>query len=288
MKLFEDPSIMSKLENQERALRIDLEKWLEKEQILWAQKSRQIWMLNGERNIIYFHRLVKCMRATNRILKLQNDQGVLVDDYEELERLALDHFKCIYSIDSQRNSSDLDRWLDSLNILKISQDQISELEKPLEHREIFEALSQKEAFNSPGPDGLPPGFFKSYWGIVDWDIVNMVHSFFYTGFLLKKLNESFITLILKVSNPTTIRQFRPISLYNAVYKIISKIFVKRMQSIMQEVIALFQSAFVKGRLISDNTVLAAEFVNFVSKARKVKPCWGVAKINLYKAYDTVH
>lgn len=54
---------------------------------------------------------------------------------------------------------------------------------------------------------------------------------------------------------------------------------------MQDIISPYQNAFVKGRLISDGTLLAAEVVNFVHRARKTKSVWGVAKIDLFKAYD---
>lgn len=89
------------------------------------------------------------------------------------------------------------------------------------------------------------------------DICNMVHSFFYKGYLLKKLNKSYITLIPKIPKPSSMLQFRPISLCNAAYKIISKIIVNRLQPIMQEIISPYQNAFAKGRLISNNTFLAA-------------------------------
>lgn len=79
-------------------------------------------------------------------------------------------------------------------------------------------------------------------------------------------------------------QFRPISLCNAAYKIISKMIVNKLQLIMQEIISPYEHVFVKGRIISDNTFLAAEIVNYVHKARKVKIGWGVAKIDLFKAY----
>lgn len=151
--------ITAELIHQERKMRDDLESWLEKEQLLWAQKSRQMWLLNGDRNTSYFHKVVKRRRAANRILKIQDDQGRRVDRYEDVERLAVNYFQNLYSLDSQFKTSDVDIWLSEIGLPKLNEDHITALNKPILDAEILEAVNQLEAFNSPGPDGLPPGFY---------------------------------------------------------------------------------------------------------------------------------
>ncbi len=78
---------------------------------------------------------------------------------------------------------------------------------------------------TPGSDGIPAAFYQKYWNTVRTDITNMVKALFHSGFMLKSLNHTFITLIPKLPNPERVGQFRPIALYNVTYKIISKILV---------------------------------------------------------------
>lgn len=79
----------------------------------------------------------------------------------------------------------------------------------------------------------------------------MIQSFFRTGYILKELNSTFISLIPKVPKPVTAAEFRHIALCNTVYKVISKILANRMKSLLTKLISPFQSAFIPGRQISE-------------------------------------
>ncbi|GJV60156.1 hypothetical protein Tco_1466256 [Tanacetum coccineum] len=75
---------------------------------------------------------------------------------------------------------------------------------------------------APGPDGYTTAFFKEAWGIVADDVTNAVMEFFTNGKLLRELNHTIIALILKVSAPTKVTDYRPISCCNVLFKCISK------------------------------------------------------------------
>ncbi len=106
------------------------------------------------------------------------------------------------------------------------------------------------------PDGLPGLFFKHYWEIVGSQVICTIQSFFCSGWLLQKLNQTLITLIPKRVGVCNFNQFRPISLCNFCYKIISTILVNRLRPLLARIIDPAQSAFVPKRWISENIVLA--------------------------------
>ncbi len=76
---------------------------------------------------------------------------------------------------------------------------------------------------APGPDGFPTFFFQKYWEIIKDDIVKAIQEFFGEKNLLKEINATFLVLIPKVPGLDSFDNFRPISLCNSFYKIISKV-----------------------------------------------------------------
>ncbi|GKD06940.1 putative RNA-directed DNA polymerase, eukaryota, reverse transcriptase zinc-binding domain protein, partial [Tanacetum coccineum] len=71
-------------------------------------------------------------------------------------------------------------------------------------------------------------------------------------------NSSFFTLILKISNPISIKDFRPISLIGTHYKIIAKILANRLSKVIDKVVSKEQSAFISGRQILDGPLIISE------------------------------
>ena len=100
---------------------------------------------------------------------------------------------------------------------------------------------------APGLDGLPALFYKQYWPIVGESVISAVQNFFKLGHMLNEVNNSFIVLIPKITNPSSVNHFRPISLCNMVYKFIAKILVSRMRPLLANLISPCQSAFILDR-----------------------------------------
>lgn len=97
--------------------------------------------------------------------------------------------------------------------------------------EITAAVKSIGATKALGPDGFTGLFYQLYWSLVGCEVIHMVQQFFTNGYMLRQLNHSFIALILKHDSPTKIMQYRPISLYNVSYKIISKIMAARLTGV---------------------------------------------------------
>ena len=103
----------------------------------------------------------------------------------------------------------------------------------------------------------------------------------------KEVNSSLIILIQKVPNPSSFNNYRPISLCNVIYKIISKLLVIRIRPILPRFISPSQSAFIPGRWIAENQVIVQELIHRF-KIRKIKSGQMAIKIDLQKAYDRVN
>lgn len=99
------------------------------------------------------------------------------------------------------------------------------------------AVFQMAPSKSPGPDGMSPFFFQKYWHVIGNNVTRAVLSTLNTSHLLKKINYTHIVLIPKIKNPQRVLEFRPISLCNALYKIVSKVISNRLQKVLPFIIS---------------------------------------------------
>jgi hypothetical protein len=94
--------------------------------------------------------------------------------------------------------------------------------KEFTDQEISDVLFQMGPLKAPGPDGFPARFFQRHWETLRDDVIHAVRKFFSNGIMPPGINDTAIVLIPKGNNPTELKDFRPISLCNVIYKIISK------------------------------------------------------------------
>lgn len=151
--------------------------------------------------------------------------------------------------------------------------------------EIRSTLFSLPKNKAPGPDGFSVEFFTSAWDLVGKDVISAVKSFFTTSVLPRQVNATVISLIPKVSGADKLSDFRPISLCNTVYKVISKIIASRLQDLTPDIVQRNQVGFVKGRILSENVLLASELVSDFNKEGTVTR--GCLQIDITKAYDNV-
>ncbi|KAL0003964.1 hypothetical protein SO802_011525 [Lithocarpus litseifolius] len=89
---------------------------------------------------------------------------------------------------------------------------------------------------------------------------------------------------LKSRGPETLGNYRPVSLCNTVYKVVTKIIVARLRPYLDKLISPMQTAFVPGRKWNDNVIIAQEIIHSFRK-KKGRTRYMAFKIDLEKAYD---
>lgn len=258
-------------------LQKEFEEILIQEELLWYQKSRINWLGYGDRNTSFFHTTT---RRKNRISMLQHEDGSWVTVDADLQRMTRDFFKNLYT-DEQSPSYSYQCRVNFPALAAVSDPQLTALPTK---EEIFGVVKNFGGFKSPGIDGFPPLFFQSQWAIVGDSISDFVRRFFREGELEAAVNETLIVLIQKIPNPINITQFRPISLCNVSYKIITKLIANRIKPLMGDLVKETQSGFIQGREISDNVVIVQEVIHSM-RHKTGKQGWMAIKIDLEKAYD---
>ena len=150
--------------------------------------------------------------------------------------------------------------------------------------EIKDALWSMKAYKAPDPDGLHAHFFQRFWLTVGDSVVEEVMKAFEKKRVPQYLNETHIVLIPKIQGPEVLGNYRPISLCNTVYKIITKVIVARLRPHLEKLVSPYQAAFVPGRRGVDNTIIIQELIHSIGRVKGKKGYMAI-KIDLEKAYD---
>jgi hypothetical protein len=109
---------------------------------------------------------------------------------------------------------------------------------------------------APGPDGFLGSFYHKAWSVVGACVEDAVLELFGSGQLLKEVNSTIITLVPKKRNPSSMGEYRPISCCNVIYKCITKVLANKLLPGLVEVVSPNQWAFIPGRSIGGNILLA--------------------------------
>lgn len=204
-----------------------------------------------------------------------------------IEHTLFNHFKQSFEVIVNKDLNFILEELSSLPLPKLSSQQLDFFYKPITNEEIECTDFQLGPHKAPSLDGIPAFFYQEFWRIVKNDIINSSPAFFHSDFLLKSLNHTYITLIPKDPYLEEVSRFRPISLCNIIYKVLSKLMVNKLKPLIENLMTPFQNAFIQGRNITNNILIAHELFDYLGKKKGRKNCFGAVKIDMTKAYDRV-
>jgi hypothetical protein len=153
--------------------------------------------------------------------------------------------------------------------------------------EITMSLNGIGDLKAPSLDGMSAIFFKKIWDLIGPRAKNEIIQVLNGAAMPTGWNDTTVVLIPKVKDPKSLKELRLISLCNVLYKIISKVLAGWLKGILDEIISSNQSAFVLGRLISDNILVAYEVTHFLKNKRRGNDGYLAMKLDMSKVYDRV-
>lgn len=199
----------------EKAILAKLSDVLEREEIMERQRSRISWLKEGDRNTEFFQAKARARGRVNRIKSLIDEDGRILTEQEDLERLACQFYQDLFSAQHELQPELVCKFVDR----RLTPEMAQELMKPFTEQEVEQALFQMAPSKAPGVDGFNADFFQAHWPLVKESVVMAVLGFLNGGDMPEGVNKTLLVLIPKVAHPQELSQFRPISLCNVLYKI---------------------------------------------------------------------
>lgn len=252
------------------------------ERSFYVQKAKCLYIRDGDRSTKFYHSMTKRNAKRNYIASILRSDGTPTSSTSEV----LEEFVTFYKdlLGSRTECQALDESVFNFGPC-VDDATHAQLLADVTEEEIRGAIFSIPDDKASGPDGYSSQFFKRTWPTVGPLVVGAVQEFFQSGKLLKQLNATILNMIPKSAQTQSVGDFRPIACCNVIYKVVSKILSSRIASVLETIVDKAQSAFIEGRLISDNIHLAEQFLHQYERKNVSPRC--LLKIDIRKAYDSV-
>ena len=146
------------------------------------------------------------------------------------------------------------------------------------------AVNNMKDNKSPGSDGIPAEFYKTFWDLIGNFITEVYNEAYEKKALPFSQNRSILSLLYKKGEKTDIKNYRPISLTNIDYKILAHIITNRIHVVLKNIINPEQTAYVKGRYIGQNIRQIEDIIN-LGISKKINGI--ITFVDFEKAFDSI-
>ena len=259
-------------------------------------RSRIRLELDGERcTKFFFHQIEKHNNAKQDMMSINRQKdGKLLTKQKEILDEVQNFYANLYANDQNpdscgRISTTQNKITKQEEMLRkisktVSLENRTNCDKPFNTKEIRQAISSLENNKSPGNDGLTAEFYKTFTTLLQEDLKELYEDISTIGRMPDSMRQAVITCVYKKGKTEDITNWRPISLLNYDYKILTKVLANRLQGSLTDIISTEQTAAIKGRTIIENLQLNREIISFAN-ANELEA--SIITLDQEKAFDKV-
>ena len=225
-------------------------------------RSRARWVEDGEKVSSYFCSLEKRNYINKSIGKVTLPDDSTITNKKDIVNEFNKFYKNLYSKKDVRDAAVSD-LVD--NLPQLTDLQANQLEGLLTLDEISDSLKNMKNGKSPGSDGFPAEFFKVFWRQLGGFVLRSLTEGFVNNEMSTTQKEGVIICIPKSDKDRDkIKNWRPISLLNTVYKIGSSSIANRLKEVLPSIIDEDQTCFIRNRYIGDNIRLIYDIISHLN------------------------
>ena len=240
----------------------------------------------GEKPTRYFSKLESRNFISKQVPRIEKDDGTLVTKQEEILNETKLFYENLYRKRLQVEKDTLDKKIITYqDVSKLSQDESESIEGTLTEHETLMFLKKMKNDKSPGPDGYTTEFFKFFWQDIGSFVTRAINYSYEQKMFSEQNTLGIITCIPKAGKPKQfLKNWRPISLLNVVYKLASGCIAERIKGFLDKIIHCDQTGFIKGRFIGENIRLVYDIMHYTEI---IQVPGLLMLIDFEKAFDTV-
>ena len=242
----------------------------------------------GEKPTKYFLNLEEKNYVSKLITKL-NMGGKDIIDQKEILKTQKELYESLYK--TKRNNMNkinnhlVNTFLNAENIKCLSQQEKDLCEGNISEIEVKEVIKNMKNNRTPGNDGIPVEFYKIFWKEIGPFLLRSLNEAFDKEKLSITQRQSIITCNPKGNKPKEfMKNWRPISLQNVDYKVLSGVLAKHMKAVLDSIISSSQKGFLKKRYIGENTRLVYDIIASLDNQRGNEI---ILLADFEKAFDTL-
>jgi len=245
-------------------------------------RSKVQWVEEGERSTSYFLAIEK-HRQGNNVIKSLKDHGITLSDDIDILNKAREFYNELYT-SNMPHSNDIDTYMSNIDIPSLKHEKRTLCEGDILLTECENAINRIKNNKSPGDDGLPIEFYKTFWNEISDFIVDVYNESYDNNIMPISMRKSIITLIHKKGDRCDISNYRPVSLTNVDYRILAFVLASRLQLVISDIVDPSQVAYIKGRFIGANVRLVCDIFDLYNE----KQLSGIMLFaDFQKAFDTI-
>ena len=249
-------------------------------------RSKAKWCEEGEKCTKFFLSLEK-RNYRNKYISTLKLNDCLLEGREKILNEEKKFFEKLYTsnLDAESYDDYIDQFTCNLNIHKIETDDSLSCEGPITIHECEAILNTFKCNKSPGTDGFQMEFYKYFWKDISELIIDSLNESIQKHKLSIDQRKSIITLVpKKEKDRRLLKNWRPISLLNCDYKILSKVLARRIRKLLPQIIDNDQTGYIENRFIGENIRTISDLIHYTS----LKNIPGlILLVDFEKAFDTV-
>lgn len=252
-----------------------------KQQRDFSSNARQLneTYLQGEPTSL-FHVSEKCSKRAKTVIRELEDQGEMIEG-DRIEQHVVSYFEQLFAAENTRAGPNNFLPQKTLSANDIRNE---DLMNPADEEEIWQSIKSSAPRKSPGEDGLPREFYAKTWNIIRREFTYVVNDIMRNPEANPKLMNGIIVLVKKKDAGNTIKSYRPITLLNVDYKIVSRILKQRMSPLLEKVLSSHQKCSNGKQNIFQAT---SKILDKISAAKHNRESKLLVSFDLDHAFDRV-
>ena len=248
-------------------------------------RSKCLWYEKGEKSNKYFLNIIKQNKIKTTMNKLKTDNGEIVYNSNDILKHQAIFYEDLYKDHNFISKEQICEYIKDINVPNMCDELKEQCEGLLSEEECYSSIKSFGKGKTPGIDGITTEFYQKFWYLIKNNFVNSFNMAFTKGQLTETQKLAVIILLDKGKDRTLLQNWRPISLLNVDYKIVTKVIAMRFKHLLPNLINRNQVGYVKGRTITENIRLISDIMFFTKECNLP----GILiNVDFSKAFDSVN